>query len=96
MRELLDFSVDQYETIKAELDVSTRATWGDDLHCPMRGCTKEYQSLHSLKRHFLTHNPRKEHKCSICQKSFLLMSYLKEHMNTHTGHKPYKCGYKGC
>ena len=38
-----------------------------------------------LKRHILTHNCAKPHKCKTCDKSFNLAGHLKAHLLAHSG-----------
>ena len=44
-----------------------------DILCPFVGCDRRYTSKYSLFRHYLIHNPKKEHLCSFCGKKFSLI-----------------------
>merc|ERR1712048_1245031 len=58
--------------------------------CEYQGCGKTFRTSCHLKRHALTHNTEKEHKCRECGLSFSLEWSLKRHVKrTHNG--PFKC-----
>merc|ERR1712048_269742 len=58
--------------------------------CEYQGCGKTFRTSCHLKRHALTHNTEKEHKCRECGLSFSLEWSLKRHVKrTHNG--PFQC-----
>mmetsp|Transcript_9283 Transcript_9283/g.10118 ORF Transcript_9283/g.10118 Transcript_9283/m.10118 type:complete len:252 (-) Transcript_9283:1213-1968(-) len=64
--------------------------------CSLPGCSKEFKSKYSLKRHIMSHMNIKRYDCPHCDKRFLLKQYLKEHIYIHTGERPYLCPFLGC
>ena len=64
--------------------------------CRYEGCTCSYKSKFSLKRHYLSHQGVRNHRCPYCDKGFSLAQYLREHIHIHTGDKPFVCPYPGC
>ena len=68
----------------------------EDYPCQYEGCSRTYKSKFSLKRHYLSHQGIRNHRCPYCNKGFALAQYLREHIHIHTGEKPFVCNYPGC
>ena len=54
-------------------------------------CEKTYESLSTIRKHYLTHNYGKSRICHYCQRPFLYESELKLHIRAHTGKTPFEC-----
>mmetsp|Transcript_63919 Transcript_63919/g.73314 ORF Transcript_63919/g.73314 Transcript_63919/m.73314 type:complete len:305 (-) Transcript_63919:242-1156(-) len=92
-------SMDTKLTITSNFEF-TKPTLGDheerQVPCQHPGCGKMFKSRYTLRRHMLTHQEVKKHKCTFCDKRFALKQYLKEHLNIHTGETPFQCTHPGC
>lgn len=58
--------------------------------CPMR-----YKTLPQLKRHKVTHGPKK-YICDECKMAFHFKDKLVRHANVHERKRPYGCDFSGC
>ena len=54
-------------------------------------CFKQFTNKDTMKRHILTHNGNKTHKCLHCARSFYSETSYISHVKTHTGEKAHKC-----
>lgn len=49
-----------------------------------------------LRRHKLTHNGLKPHKCEYCRKAYSQSNDLVKHLRTHLGPNIYRCDIDDC
>ncbi|XP_060768609.1 zinc finger and BTB domain-containing protein 24-like [Neoarius graeffei] len=61
--------------------------------CPE--CSRVFGTTYALKKHLLTHQPKRSHVCNICQKRFKRHDDLTGHM-TRQKRKDYRCSHLGC
>lgn len=65
--------------------------------CTFDGCGKSFKEKKVLRKHLLTHQPRRFH-CEFpeCSKSFYERAKLKRHQLVHSGEKSFSCTFVGC
>ncbi|KAK8851009.1 zinc finger protein [Apiospora arundinis] len=54
-------------------------------------CDTVFQKQYNLTSHLRTHNPNRDHVCSVCQKDFVRLADLRRHMSKHSGVRNFVC-----
>lgn len=90
-----DFSDPEALTECARTKPSKNKSAPEKIVCPESGCTREFISRASLRKHLSVHSPR-DHVCAECGKAFKESAKLKRHFLVHTGEKPFPCTFEGC
>ncbi|KAL2872302.1 C2H2 finger domain transcription factor [Aspergillus lucknowensis] len=51
--------------------------------CPEADCARRFKRREHLSRHRLNHQPRRIHRCHVCQKDFVRLDLLQRHTRRH-------------
>ncbi|KFA46206.1 hypothetical protein S40293_07186 [Stachybotrys chartarum IBT 40293] len=58
--------------------------------CTEQGCSRSFKRPEHLSRHRLNHQPRKIHRCLVCDKDFVRLDLLQRHMRRHNKGMAYR------